>query len=343
MCSYTIAMVKENTYSTFDVRLRAVHAVEDGIPISEVAKSYQAHRSTIYRWWNRYCESLEDGIARKKGSGRPRSFAELNGSKFIELILSSALSFGYESDLWTCRRIQEAIKIEFGLNISKCTVWRRLKEAGLTYQKPEKKYFESSDEERKKWQRYELPKIRRTVGKYRAILYFQDESNIELGALIGKTWSPKGKTPVCKTTGKRGGVSALSSITKAGGLIFKLHTKRIASEEVIEFLQQMLNHHRKRHLVVVMDRATPHTSNRTKKFINNQKRLHVFYLPKYSPDWNPDEKLWNHLKHHEPGNHQVKTKEDLKILTKHKLDKLAHSPETLRGIFFRCCVADFLK
>lgn len=336
-------MHRENIYSSFDVRLHAVQAVENGMSVSEVAKAYQTHRSTVYRWWNRYCDGQKEGIARKKGSGRPRLFEEINPVEFKNLVLGSATDYGYESDLWTCRRIQEAIHYKFGLELSKSTIWRRLREAALTYQKPEKKYFERSDEERRKWRRYELPKIQRKVSKYRAILYFQDESNIELSALIGKTWAPRGETPECKTTGNRGGVSALSSITKSGGLVFKLHTKRIASEEIIEFLKQMLNYHPKRHLVVVMDRATPHTSKKTRSFIDRQKRLHVFYLPKYSPDWNPDEKLWNHLKNQELGSHQAKTTEELKLLTENKLNDLSHSPEKLKGIFFRCCVADFMK
>ena len=134
----------------------------------------------------------------------------------------------------------------------------------------------------------------------------------------------------------------LSAITGVGQLIFKLHEKRIASDEVIHFLQQMLKHHAKRHLVVVMDRAPPHTSRKTQDFIVSQKRLHVFYLPKYSPDWNPDEKIWNHLKHQKLKGHRAKTKEELKELTHRKLAKLANSSQTLRGIFFRCFVADLL-
>jgi DDE superfamily endonuclease len=68
----------------------------------------------------------------------------------------------------------------------------------------------------------------------------------------------------------------------------------------------------------------------------------VFYLPKYSPDCNPDEKVWNHLKHHELKAHKAKTKEELKALTKTKLKGMSRNPSLLRGLFFRCCVADVL-
>ncbi|HID78216.1 MAG TPA: hypothetical protein EYP56_19760 [Planctomycetaceae bacterium] len=65
-------------------------------------------------------------------------------------------------------------------------------------------------------------------------------------------------------------------------------------------------------------------------------------LPKYSPDWNPNEKVWNHLKHHEPESHQAKTKDDLKHLTRRKLQSMAKGPKLLRGLFFRRYVADLL-
>jgi hypothetical protein len=68
----------------------------------------------------------------------------------------------------------------------------------------------------------------------------------------------------------------MSAISKPGHLVFRLLEKRIASAEVIDFLGQMLNHHPRRHLVVVMDRARPHTSKATTAFIESHRRLHVF-------------------------------------------------------------------
>jgi hypothetical protein len=53
------------------------------------------------------------------------------------------------------------------------------------------------------------------------------------------------------------------------------------------------------------------------------------------------EKVWNHLKHQELASHRAKTKEELKDLTRKKLLRMSKDPELIRGIFFRCCVADF--
>jgi transposase len=126
-------------------------------------------------------------------------------------------------------------------------------------------------------------------------------------------------------------------------LLFRLYDKRIASKEVIAFLEQILRHHPKRPVVVVMDQAPPHTSKLTAAYIESQRRLHVFYLPAYSPDWNPDEKVWNHLKHHELKCHRAQTKKELAGLAKQKLLAMSNDKDLLHGLYFRCCVAELLR
>ena len=331
----------QGKYSTFEIRVRAVEAVSRGLPVGEVADAYSIDRTTLFRWVTRHTQDGLGGLLRKTGSGRPRLLSDLSETALVDIVLQPATAFGYETELWTIGRLHRVVQEEYDTTISQDTIWRRVREAGLTYQKPERQYFQMDEEARKEWMRIEAPKIHKTVKKFDALLYFQDEANVSLTAFLGKTWSPCGQTPRQKVTGKRGGVAAMSAINSRGRLIFQLHDKRICSEEVIAFLGQMLKHHRKRHLVVVMDQAPPHTSKKTMGYIENQSRLHVFHLPKYSPDWNPDEKVWNHLKHQELKSHQAKTRDELKVMTHNKLELMAHNPCLLRGIFFRCCVAEF--
>jgi transposase len=333
----------QGRYTTVEIRVRAVEAVSRGIPVGEVAAAYNVDRTTLFRWLTRHEQSGDKGLQRKIGSGRPRLLQDLHDDWLLDIVFEPATAFGFETDLWTVGRLHQTVQEKYSITVSKDTIWRRLREAGLTYQKPERQYFEMDEEVREEWMQTEAPKIRKTVEKFKALLYFQDEANVSLTAYLGKTWAVSGHTPRQKVTGKRGGVAALSAINGAGRLIFQLHEKRITSDEIMGFLGQMLKHHRRRHLVVVMDQAPPHTSGKTKAYIEKQPRLHVFYLPKYSPDWNPDEKVWNHLKHQELKSHQAKTKEELKTLTQRKLEMMAKNPSLLRGIFFRCYVADFFK
>lgn len=334
--------MSQGRHTDFDVRVRAVNAVKRGLPIGQVADTFDVDRATLFRWLQRFREYGQDGLQRQIGSGRPRLLEDLTEADFRRLILFPASDFGYETDLWTVGRVKHVIEDLYDVRISKNTIWRRLQIAGLTYQKPERHYFEADEKARRKWLRTVVPQIRQEVRQFRAILYFQDESNVSLTAFLGKTWGVCGKTPRVLVTGKRGGVSAMSALSGQGRLLFRLFDKRICSPEVIAFLDQMLKFHKGRHLVVVMDQAPPHTSQMTTAYIASQPRLHVFYLPKYSPDLNPDEKVWNHLKHHELKAHKAKTREELKALTTKKLKGMSRNPELLRGLYFRCCVADFL-
>lgn len=335
--------MSDGTHLTAELRRRAIDAVMDGMTQTATAAAYGVDRKTVSRWVSKFREGGGDALLRKNGSGRPRCLEDLTEEELLTIILAGAMVHGFETDLWTVGRVRRVIMDEFRIPVSKSTIRRRLRDAGLTYQKPEREYYEIDEAARKKWLRYEVPKIRRAVAKHRGILYFQDESNISLTAFLGKTWAPCGQTPKAKVTGKRAGVAATSAISRSGQLLFRLLEKRIASKEVMEFLDQMLRHHPRRHLIVVMDQAPPHTSKKTRAWIDEQPRLHVFYLPKYSPDWNPDEKVWNHLKNQELASHQAKSKDELKHMTRRKLQSMARRPKLMRGIFFRCCIAELFN
>ena len=331
-------------YSTFEVRVRAIHAVLNGTSVTHVAAAYRIHRTTVHRWLKRYrTEGNESALQRRPVCGRPRKLDSLSGHNLRRLVLAPATRYGFETDLWTVSRLHQVLTSRFAEVVSQDTVWRRLREVGLTWQTPEREYFQVDPAERERWQRETLPLIRHTLRVFRAILYCQDEASVSLAPFLGKTWALRGRPRKVPVTGKRGSISALSALSPRGHLVFRLHDKRIASGEIIDFLRQLLHHHPRRHLVVIMDQAPPHVSKMTKAYIQSQSRLHVFHLPAYSPDWNPDEKVWNHLKHHELKAHRARTKEELAALAREKLESMSKNTDLLHGLYFRCCVAELLR
>ena len=179
--------MSEGTHLTSEIRGRAVGAVLEGMTKTAVAAAYGVDRNTIARWVCKFENGGDEALNRQAGSGRPRKLEDLTEEELLRIVLAGAKSFGFETDLWTVGRLRRVIVDEFHLPVSKNTIWRRLRDAGLTYQKPEREYYEIDEATRKRWLRYEVPKIRRAVKKHRGILYFQDESNISLTAFLGKT------------------------------------------------------------------------------------------------------------------------------------------------------------
>jgi transposase len=330
-------------YSTLDVRVRAVDAVQKGMPVSQTATTFGVDRTTLHRWLARHAQLGDAGLKRRPVSGRPRKLAAITGQRLKRIVLAPATKFGYETDLWTVGRLHAVLVDQLNVDVSEDTVWRRMREAGLTWQTPERQYFEADPETRRRWQEETIPKIRETLEKTGGILYCEDEASICLTPLLGKTWAERGKPRKVPVTGGRASVSAMSAISPKGRLVFRLHDKRITSVEVIDFLKQLLRQHPGRHVIVVMDQARPHTSKMTKAFVEGRERLHVFYLPPYSPDWNPDEKVWNHLKNHELKAHRATNKQELYDLAEEKLEDMSDDSGLLQGLYFRCCVAELLR
>jgi len=330
-------------YSTVDVRVRAVQAVRKGMPVSQTAITFGVDRTTLHRWLARYDQDGEEGLQRRPVSGRPRKLSAFTAKRLKQIVLAPATKFGFETDLWTVGRLHAVLVGRLHADVSEDTVWRRLREAGLTWQTPERQYFEADPETRRRWQEETIPKIREILEKTGGILYCEDEASVCLTPLLGKTWAERGKPRKIPVTGARASIAAMSAISPRGRLVFRLYTKRITSVEVIDFLKQLLRHHPGRHIVVVMDQAKPHTSKMTTGFIESKKRLHVFYLPPYSPDWNPDEKVWNHLKNHELKAHRATNKQELYELTEEKLANMSDDRDLLQGLYFRCCVAELLR
>lgn len=128
---------------------------------------------------------------------------------------------------------------------------------------------------------------------------FVDESGFSLIPYVAKTWAPIGQTPVLVHQGRWPKFSAISGVTPRGKLYIQVHKETIATDQVIEFLRHLLHHIRRRPIMVFWDGGRPHRSEATRSFLRAHPRLEAHRFPGYSPELNPDEWVWRHLKNHE--------------------------------------------
>jgi transposase len=69
------------------------------------------------------------------------------------------------------------------------------------------------------------------------------------------------------------------------------------------------------------------------QFEQETKRLKLFHLPPYSPELNPDEKVWRHVKHVSLKNHQAQDKKHLSRLVLGALRKIKNNPRLTKRFF----------
>lgn len=316
-------------------RFRAIELCKSGDKVKDIAHFFGVHPNSVSRWLVAYRKEGKKALKSSKASG-PETKLDIEERKLvIKLIRKPATEYGFETPLWTCRRIQQLIKEKTGKELDISNVWRWLISWGMSNQKPERRAYEFDPKEWGRWIKETWPEILEKARKWQAIIYFQDECFVSLIAVLGKTWAPRGKRPVVKVTGNRGGISVSSVISKGGRLFFRTEKRTINYKVFIDFLRQLINHHNHRRIIVIADRARPHIAEEVKRFIEkNSKKIALYYLPPHSSHKNPDENTWGYLKDKKLKAHQAKSVRELSKLVLSKMAGIQKRPHIVRSFFY---------
>ena len=229
--------------------------------------------------------------------------------------------------------VAELVWRQFGIRLSKASVCRLLNQLGLSPQKPLWRAFQQNPERVKKWIKEEYPRIRARARDQKADIFFGDEAGVRSDFHSGKTWATRGKTPVVGTTGARFGCNMISAISPKGAMRFMLVKDKINADVFVDFLKRLM-HNWPRSIFLIVDGHPVHKSVAVSKFVTSTEgRLQIFYLPPYSPELNPDEQVWNHLKNRGVGRKPVTGPDQLKRLIVSHLRKVQKSPSLVRSFF----------
>ena len=170
--------------------------------------------------------------------------------------------------------------------------------------------------------------------KERAEIYFGDAAHIRSDHHAGRTWGRRGETPIVETTGARHGMSLISAITSRGHMRFMIKEKGgVTADVLIEFLKRLIAG-AERTIFLIVDRGPAHRAKKTKAFVETLGgKLQLFFLPPYSPDRNPDELVWKHLKADTVGRMAVIGKDDFKCKVRSSIRRLQSDPGKIRSFY----------
>lgn len=245
----------------------------------------------VQKIWKAYKVKGLRGIASKKrGAQGGKKINGKQSAEIRELIKDKLpdqlkLPFG----LWTREAVQQLIFVRYGIELSRWQVGRYLKSWGYTPQKPISKAFEQKPEKVKEWLEKEYPAIKKRATKENAVIYFGDETGMRSDHQAGKSYAPKGETPVIKKTGQRFSLNMISAISNKGHLQFMILDGRFNGVAFKTFLQQMIKYSRQKIYFVTDGHPAHKTKMLNEWLVENKDRIEVFMLPPYSPELNPQE------------------------------------------------------
>ena len=317
-----------------DIRIQAVQRVEAGEAPSAVMRVLGFARTVIYDWLAKYRAGGMEALRALPIPGRPPKLSERQRVWVYRTVTqNNPLQLKFEFALWTRAMVRDLIQRQYGVTLSLPSVGRLLRSMGLTPQRPVRRATEQMASRVQQWLTVEYPAIRAKALAAGAQIFFADEAGVRSQSHSGTTWAPRGQTPVVPATGKRFSLNLVSAVSPQGALRFMVVDGRMTALRFIGFLKRLL-HNQTRPIFLIVDQHSSHRAKAVQAFVDSTDgRLELFFLPPYSPELNPDELVWNHLKTHGVSKRLLQTPAKLKKYVMSHLQSLQKRPACLRGFF----------
>jgi transposase len=263
-------------------RIKAVLASDDGYSYSEIAKLLLLDDETIRRHVEDYFERHK--LAPENGG----SSSYLNEAQSANLLNHlREVTYLHVKDI--CAYVKKSYGVDY--SVSGMTKW--LKVNRFRYKKPHGVPARADTEKQAAFcDYYEKLKLSLTDDD---VLYFVDSSHPQHQTQLAYGWIAKGERKAVKMTACQKRVHLIGGINLQGHHIEYRHVDWVNFESISAFLTQLqAANPNANNIHIIWDNAGYHKSANMKAFIEGT-NIQLHFLPPYSPNLNPIERLWKIL------------------------------------------------
>jgi transposase len=258
------------------------------VSIAQLMTIFRVSRKTIYNWLTRWEDSGFLGLYNQPGRGRKPK---------LNLVQKEQVKQWVKEEPKSLKKVVNKINQEWGIEVHKETVKRIIKKWQMKWKRMKRGLSKTPQEWELEFKLPMLLELKEKDKKGDIDLRYLDESGFSLWSLVPYGWQEKGKTITLKSSQSKR-INVLGVMNRNNQLFYQIHSGKIDSEVVINFLDEFSNNLVKP-TVVILDQASIHTSDRLIKKLEEwqQKKLSLFWLPPYSPKHNLIEILWRFIKY----------------------------------------------
>lgn len=305
--------------------------VIDGESQVRVAELLGVARQPVGRWVKAYRQGGEQALAagkRGRRTGEKTALAPWQQAQIAKAIREkNPDQLRLPGFLWTRALVCDLIETRFDIRIAEKTAGAYLRRWGFSPQKPVKRAYEQSEPKVQAWLTEVYPAIHAKAKKDGAQILWGDEMGLRSDHTTGTTWSPVGKTPVVKGTGKRFKTNMIAVVSNAGTLRFRVFQERFTGPVFLDFIKRLVKDAKGRKLVLIVDGHPAHRARLVREWITAHPELiELHYLPGSAPELNPAECLNNDVKANALGRRRPRTLEQLVSETRSYLRSRQRQP-----------------
>lgn len=274
----TIQHKKERDKRVCD-RIKAVLAYDDGYTYSEIARLLLLDDETIRRHVDAYFSIHK----LKPENGGSISYLTASETHLLKTHLHEK-TYLYVKDI--CEYVRKTFDKSY--SISGMTKW--LVENDFRYKKPHGVPAKADAEKQKLF--IEYYQSLKTGLPANEVIYFADSTHPQHQTRLAYGWIAKGVRKAEKMTACQKRVNLIGAINLDGHHIEYKQVDWVNGENIKVFLNQLMGSNPSAERIhLFLDNAGYHKSKDLQDFVKNTKII-LHYLPPYSPNLNPIERLW---------------------------------------------------
>lgn len=260
-------------------RLCVILGFDDGVAVEELAKVLRLNLVTVY-------EYLREYNSNHKTKNDPRGGSDPKLSKEQTQFLLKHLA---ETTYLKVKQIIAYVTQQYGMVYSRSGMTDWLKHNGFVYKRPKKIPGKLDPEKQKAFiEKYEALKKSLATGEE---ICFIDAVHPEHQSQPVCGWIKKGVQKTLQTSGKQLRLHFAGALCLTGMQIFTKEYETVDAEAMIDFFKELESQSRAPTIHVILDNARSNKNKKLDEFLKTS-RIKTHYLPPYSPNLNPIERLW---------------------------------------------------
>lgn len=266
-------------------RIKAVLAYNDGYSYSEIARILLLDDETIRRHIEGY---LKEKKLHPNNGGSDSKLTDRESRELIDHL--EKITYLYVKDI--CCYVKR--KYYKNYSVSGMTKW--LHTNGFSYKKPHAVPAKADREQQIQFINY-YNKLKAKAGQKEPI-YFVDSVHPQHQTHLTHGWILKGIRKEIATTGRQYRLNFMGGICLSGHRIIYQQADQVNADSIAWFLSQLRKlNPGKFKLHIIWDNAGYHRDREIKNFAESL-AIELHYLPPYSPNLNPIERLWKIMHEH---------------------------------------------
>jgi transposase len=265
-------------------RLCSLLSYDAGISIPVISKVLQLAESIIYRYIKEFKDS---GKTKNEDRGGSSSYLSETSGKELKSHLSEK-TYLYVKD------IVAYVHATYDVKYSISGMCRWLKQQGFCYKKPATVPGKMDPQKQEAFQ-HQYQTLKKELKTSEVILFMDGVHPAYQSQAVGG-WILKSEKRYLPTTGKQTRLHFMGALSVENSKVIMEEFKTINTDTILKFLKTIeTSYPQASKIYTICDNAAYHKSTIVKDYLKSS-RIELVYLPGYSPNLNPIERLWKLMK-----------------------------------------------